>query len=154
MEGLDADCDCLLQIVLNYGKDMHTLRARSSDIPEDRGRTGYEEPPRQKETTIKVNELLKHSNHLDMCLKSSDEAYHHPFQNFYNLFAFFCACKLLYFSDRKLRREENLCLFCVCSALGPLGVSTLYVCSTCSLYIDLYVALQSDIDLIHLAQDY
>ena len=54
--------------------------ARSSDIPEDRGRTGYEEPPRQKETTIKVNELLKHLNHLDMCLKSSDLAYHHPFQ--------------------------------------------------------------------------
>ena len=65
-----------LQIVLNYGKDM----ARSSDIPEDRGRIGYEEPPRQKETTIKVNELLKHLNHLDMCLKSSDLAYHHPFQ--------------------------------------------------------------------------
>ena len=41
----------------------------------------------------------------------------------------------------------------VCSALGPLGVSTLYTCSTCSLYIDLYVALQSAIDLIHLAQD-
>ena len=27
------------------------------------------------------------------------------------------------------------------------------MCSTCSLYIDLYVALQSAIDLIHLAQD-
>ena len=25
LEGQDADCDCLLQIVLNYGKDMHTL---------------------------------------------------------------------------------------------------------------------------------
>ena len=75
-------------------------------------------------------------------------------QNFCNSFAFFCACKLLYFSDRKLRREENLCLFCICSALGPLGVSTLYLCSTCSLYIDLFVALQSAIDLIHLAQDY
>ena len=75
-------------------------------------------------------------------------------QNFGNSFAFFCACKLLYFSDRKLRREENVCLFCVCSALGPLGVSTLYLCSACSLYIDLYVALQSAIDLIHLAQDY
>ena len=80
LEGLDADCDCLLQIVLNYGKDMHTLRTRSSDIPEDRGRIGYEGPPRQKETTIKTNELLKHLNHLDFCLKSSDEAYHHPFQ--------------------------------------------------------------------------
>ena len=33
-------------------------------------------------------------------------------------------------------------------------MSTLYVCSACSLYIDLYVALQSAIDLIHLAQDY
>ena len=75
-------------------------------------------------------------------------------QNFCNSFAFFCACKLLYFSDRKLRCEENLCLFCVCSALGPLGVSTLYLCSTCSLYIDLYVVLQSAIDLIHLAPDY
>ena len=59
---------------------MRTLQARSSDIPEDRGRIGYEEPPRQKETTIKVNELLKHLNHLDLCLKSSDEAYRHPFQ--------------------------------------------------------------------------
>ena len=73
-------------------------------------------------------------------------------QNFSNSLAFFC--EPLYFSDRKLRHEENLCLFCVCSALGPLGVSTLYVCSTCSLYIDLYVALQSAIDLIHLAQDF
>ena len=80
LEGLDADCDCLLQIVSNYGKDMHTLQARSSDIPEDRGRIGYEDPPRQKETTIKVNELLKHLNDLDLCLKSSDEGYHHPFQ--------------------------------------------------------------------------
>ena len=80
LEGLDADCDCMLQIALNYGKDMHTLRSRTSDIPDDRGRIGYEQPPRQKETTIKVNELLKHLNHLDLCLKSSDLGYHHPFQ--------------------------------------------------------------------------
>ena len=80
LEGQDADCDCLLQIALNYGKDMHTLRSRSSDILEDRGRVGYEGPPRQKETTIKTNELLKRLNHLDLCLKSSDEACHHPFQ--------------------------------------------------------------------------
>ena len=80
LEGLDADCDCMLQIVLNYGKDMHTLRSRTSDIPDDRGRVGYEEPPRQKETTIKVNEFLKHLNRLDLCLKSSDLGYHHPFQ--------------------------------------------------------------------------
>ena len=80
LEGLDADCDCMLQIALNYGKDMHTLRARTSDITDDRGRVGYEQPPRQKETTIKVNELLKHLNHLDLCLKSSDLGYHHPFQ--------------------------------------------------------------------------
>ena len=80
LEGLDADCDCLLQIPLNYGKDMHTLRSRTSDTPDDRGRIGYEEPPRQKETTIEVNELLKHLNHLDLCLKSSDLGYHHPFQ--------------------------------------------------------------------------
>ena len=51
LEGQDADCDCLLQIALNYGKDTRTLRKRSSDIPEDRGRVGYEGPPRQKETT-------------------------------------------------------------------------------------------------------
>ena len=31
-------------------------------------------------TLIKANEYLKHLNHLDFCLKSSDEAYHHPFQ--------------------------------------------------------------------------
>ena len=80
LEGLDADCDCMLQIALNYGKDMHTLRTRTSDTPDDRGRVGYEQPPRQKETTIKVNELLKHLNHLDLCLKSSDLGYHHPFQ--------------------------------------------------------------------------
>ena len=48
LEGLDADCDCMLQIALNYGKDMHTLRSRTSDIPDDRGRIGYEQPPRQK----------------------------------------------------------------------------------------------------------
>ena len=59
---------------------MHTLRSRTSDIPDDRGRVGYEEPPRQKETTIKVNEFLKHLNHLDLCLKSSDLGYRHPFQ--------------------------------------------------------------------------
>ena len=83
----------MLQIALNYGKDMHTLRARTSDTPDDRGRVGYEQPPRQKETTIKINELLKHLNHLDLCLKSSDLGYHldlclkssdlgyhHPFQ--------------------------------------------------------------------------
>ena len=72
--------DCLRQIVLNYGKDMRTLVKRSSDIPEDRGRVGYTGPPRQKETLIKVNENLKRLNHLDSCLKSSNEAYHHPFQ--------------------------------------------------------------------------
>ena len=72
LEGLDADCDCMLQIALNYGKDMRTLRARTSDTPDDRGRVGYEQPTRQKETTIKINELLKLLNHLDLCLKSSD----------------------------------------------------------------------------------
>ena len=80
LEGLDADCDCMLQIALNYGKDMHTLRTRTSDTPDDRGRVGYEQPPRQKETTIKINELLKHLSHLELCLKSSDLGYHHPFQ--------------------------------------------------------------------------
>ena len=76
---------------------MHTLQARSSDIPEDRGRIGYEEPPRQKETTIKVNELLKHLNHLDLCLKSSDLGYHHPFQ-----------CNFSLSSRRKIRvRSHN-----------------------------------------------
>ena len=53
LEGQDADCDCLLQIVLNYNKDMHTLRSRSSDIPEDRGRVGYEGPPRHKERSLR-----------------------------------------------------------------------------------------------------
>ena len=80
LEGQNADCDCLLQIALNYGKDMRALRKRSSDIPEDRGRVGYEGPPWQKETTVNINEFLKHLNHLDFCLKSSDEGYHHPFQ--------------------------------------------------------------------------
>lgn len=79
LEGQQAEVDCLMQIVLNYGKDMHTLVSRTSDIPEDMGRTSYEEPPRQKETLIKVDEYLKHLNHFDFCLKSSDEAYHHPF---------------------------------------------------------------------------
>ena len=35
---------------------------------------------KKKLYTIKVNELLKHLNHLDLCLKSSDLGYHHPFQ--------------------------------------------------------------------------
>ena len=68
-----------MQIALNHGKDTRALRKRSSDIPEDRGRVGYAGPPRQKETTIKPNEFLKHLNHLDFCLKPSDEAFHHPF---------------------------------------------------------------------------
>ena len=85
--GQDADVDCLTQIVLNYGKDMHTLVKRSSDIPEDMGRIEYEGPPRQKETLIKVNEHLRHLNHLDFCLKSSDHDYHHPFQCTFQLAA-------------------------------------------------------------------
>ena len=80
LEGQDADCDCLSQIAVNYGKDVRALWKRSSDITEDHGRVGYEGPPQQKETTIKTNESLKHLNHLDFCLKSSDEGYHHPFQ--------------------------------------------------------------------------
>ena len=87
LEGRDADVDCLMQIALNYGKDMRARRKRSSDIPEDRGRVGYEGPPRRKETTIKPNEFLKHLNHLDFCLKSSDEAFHHQFQCNFSLAA-------------------------------------------------------------------
>ena len=37
LAGRDADAACLMQIVLNYEKDMHTLVKRSSDIPEDKG---------------------------------------------------------------------------------------------------------------------
>ena len=80
LEGRGADCDCLMQLALNYGKDTRTLRKRTSDTPEDRGKVEYDGPPRQKETIIKTNEFLKHLNHLDLCLRSSDAGYHHPFQ--------------------------------------------------------------------------
>ena len=54
LAGQNADVDCLMQIVLNCGKDMHTLVKRTSDFPDDKGRIGYDGPPRQKETLIKV----------------------------------------------------------------------------------------------------
>ena len=80
LAGQDADVDCLMQIALNYGKDMYTLVKRTSDFPDYKGRIGYDGPPRQKETLITANEYLKHLNHLDLCLRSSDHDLQHPFQ--------------------------------------------------------------------------
>ena len=56
LAGKDADVDCLTQIALNYGKGMRTLVTRTSDIPDDKGRTGYDGPPRQKETLLSAQQ--------------------------------------------------------------------------------------------------
>ena len=61
---------------LNYGKDMHTLQKRSSDIILQKRRRSL--------SPTNFSSIL---DRLGFCLISSDEAFHHPFQCNFSLAA-------------------------------------------------------------------
>ena len=73
----DADCDCMVYIHLNHGKESLTQATRAKE-EENRGREGYDGPIRQCESVLKVAEHLKYLEPADLMLKHTDQAFHCP----------------------------------------------------------------------------